>query len=171
MVAFLLLRLDTLEPRPVAILACTRNPTLCRVLRDIALCIAGARFYPDHIGAVVSLETAVIAHRLAEGAGAPRRFAATRDALYGADEDTPPDGPMLALLDVRAVAQAALDNDARRLFRSRLPRSAGRQAKANVVLLPGSGLPPKPGDFPRVPTLLGALGVGGGVSVFPASGA
>ena len=161
MVAFLLLRLDMLEARPVAILACTRNPTLCRVLHDIAAGIGGARFYPDHAGAVVSLETAAIAHRLAGQIGAPHRFAATREAMRAGAGGTYPEGRMLALLDVRAVWQAALDDDARRIFRARLPRSAGRPATANVVLLQGNGPVSRPGDFPRIPAPLAALAVRG----------
>lgn len=134
MLAWLLLRLDMLEQRPAAILACTRNLSLCRVLRDVAGGIGGARFYPERDDAAIPLPLAAAAHRMARQVGHPHRFDATRQALRDTAAGTAPDGPMLALLDVGTVPQAALEEDARRLFRARPPRTAVRRATPEVVV-------------------------------------
>ena len=134
MLAWLLLRLDVMEQRPAAILACTRNLSLCRVLRDVAGGIGGAKFYPERDDATIPLPLAAAAHRMARQVGHPHRFDAARQALRDATTDAAPDGPMLALLDVGTVPQAALEDDARRLFRARLPRTAVRRATGDVVI-------------------------------------
>jgi|GEM_PF-3508841 len=134
MIAWLLLRLDIMEQRPAAILACTRNPSLCRVLRDVAGSIGGARFYPERDDATVPLPLAAAAHRMARQVGHANRFDATRQALRDTMTDAAPDGPMLALLDVGTVAQTAIEEDARHLFRARLPRMAVRRATGDVVV-------------------------------------
>jgi hypothetical protein len=46
----LILRFDTLSARPVAILAGTRNPVVCRVLREMSRTIDGAGFYLEANG-------------------------------------------------------------------------------------------------------------------------
>ena len=48
MLAYLILRLNTLEEQPVALMARTRNPSLCRVLHRIAGRIGSAGFYPEY---------------------------------------------------------------------------------------------------------------------------
>ena len=134
MLAWLLLRLDMMEQHPATILACTRNLSLCRVLRDVASGIGGARFYPERDDATIPMPLAAAAHRMARQVGHPHRFDATRQALRDPAASAAPDGPMLAMLDVRTVPQAALEDDARRLFRARLPRTAVRRATEDVVV-------------------------------------
>lgn len=128
MLAYLILRFDTLPERPAAILARTRNPIVCRVLREMSRTIDGAGFYPEADGSVISLAVAALAHRMARLTGPVRCFGETRQALRGDANGIPADGPMLAMLDLRFVAEAELDEDGRRLFRDRLPRTSRDRA-------------------------------------------
>jgi hypothetical protein len=127
MVAFLLLRLGTMEEYPTAILARARHPSLCRVLHSIGMRIPSVAFYPEPDGTVISLDTAALAHRVARSTDVGRRFYATRALLQGGIASAQVDGPMLAVLDLRHCDEAQLIEGARRLFRARLPRSLSRQ--------------------------------------------
>lgn len=128
MVAFLLLRLGTMEEHPTALLARARHPSLCQVLHAIGMRIPSVAFYPEPDDTVISLNTASLAHRMARSTDIGRRFYATRAVLQGGTGGVPVDGPMLAVLDLRKCDDAQLIEGARQLFRARLPRSLSRQA-------------------------------------------
>ena len=151
MLSYLMLRFDTVAERPVALFARTRNPMLCRVLRTMSRAIGGAGFYPEADSSVISLAAATLAHRMARLVGPGRRFGETRQALRG-DTGAFADGPMLAMLDLRFIAEDMLDEDARRLFRDRLPRSAMRPATAPVRPLPAT----HEDKLPRIPAHIAA---------------
>ena len=149
MLAYLILRFGTLHHRPEAILARTRNPSLCRVMRDVYRGMGGAGFYPEPDGSVISIRTAGLAHRAARQSGQDRHFFEARLALNPEVSDIPPDGPLLAMLDLRYVEEARLDDQARHLFRDRLPRSATRRPVVEVARLPA--LPAPLGRSPAYP--------------------
>ena len=134
MVTFLILRLETMEARPAAILARTRDPLLCRVLHAIGQRIAFAACHPASDGNVVHLHIAALAHRLARAAGSDGRFQITRPERETDTAGVSNDGPMLAALDLRQGADAHLIEEARKLFRTRVPRAARRQT--GPVVLP-----------------------------------
>jgi hypothetical protein len=150
--AYLILRFDTFHDRPVAILARTLNPTLTRVMRDVASEFGGAGFYPEPGGSIVSLAAASFAHRLARAAALDRRFAEARRVLEGAATDAPPDGPMMATIDLRAVEEMALSEAARRQFRKRLSRLERKARIIKVVAMPGTNVE----DRPRLPAHVAA---------------
>ncbi len=156
MLAYLILRLETWEERPLAILARTRNPSLCRVLRRVSRGIQDASFYPEPDGSVISMRTAALAHRIARQAGPDHRFAEARLALHTASADASPDRPMVAVLDLRFVNEAALTEEGRHLFRDRLPRSATKRPMAEVLMLPGAG---GNGDIPALPAHIAAQAI------------
>ena len=153
MLAYLMLRFDTLADRPKAILARTRSPALCRVMRSLSRGIGDASFYPEPVGSVISMRTAALAHRAARRCGPDLPFAAARSALRAGTTGLPPDGPMLAMLDLRFMDEAALDNDAHHLLRTRLPRSATRRTEPHVLPLPVAAQH----DIPRIPAHVAAI--------------
>lgn len=137
MLAYLILRLNTLEEQPVALMARTRNPSLCRVLHRIAGRIGSAGFYPEPDAGVVQLSAAALAHRLARSAGPDRRFEDARDTLRtGPAADAPVDGPMLVVLDLRFGNEMTQIEDARRLLRARISRLATRPMVPEALPLP-----------------------------------
>ena len=126
MLAYLILRLDTLEQKPAALLARTRNPSLCHVLHRVAGEVGGA-FHPAKGEGPISFQTAGLAHRMVRVAGAKTGFAGA-EAVLRADPlaALSVDGPLLVALDLRGIDDAQLVDSARRLFRGRLPGSAKR---------------------------------------------
>lgn len=161
MLAYLILRFDTLDDRPQAVLARTRNPSLCRVMRGVSCNIGGSGFYPEPNGSVISIRTAALAHRAARQSGPDCHFGEARLALDAAAGRTL-DGPMLAMLDLRFVEATAMDDAARHLFRDRLPRSATRRAMADVLPL----LVPESRALPRLPAHIAAQALSG-AAVYP----
>lgn len=134
MLAFIVLRYGTDEDRPVAILARTRSAALCRALRAVAGGIGGTSFYPEPDDAPVALRTAGLAHRMARAARVDARFADTRAALAAGIGYRAPNGPTMAMVDLRSASEKALDDDARRLLRARLPRSLAKPPESPDVV-------------------------------------
>ncbi|MEI7712931.1 MAG: hypothetical protein WCI94_15950 [Rhodospirillales bacterium] len=133
MLAYLILRSATSDPRPAAILAHTRNPLLCHAMRDTAGRIGNTGFYPQPSGSPIAIGTAGLAHRMARRIGSGCQFGDARMALHAGSGERMPEGPLLAMLDFRHANEAALEADAGRLFRDRLPRSAARRPFVTVV--------------------------------------
>jgi hypothetical protein len=156
MLAYLILRLDTLEERPVAMLARTRNPILCQVMRDIAQGISGAGFYPEREGSVIPLATAGLAHRMARLTGPDCRFTEARMALDERVVALSSDSPLLAVVDLRRVAEADLEDNARQLFLDRHLRTAGKRIMADVLPLPKA----RKAKAPRVLPVIAAHAIG-----------
>ncbi len=138
MLGYLILRLGTLDQRPVAILADTRNPTLCRALHEATGQIGGAGFYPQPDDGPIVLATAALAHRAAREAGATCHFAAARLALQADAAEQDGDGMLSAMLDLRDIDEATLDEAARHMLRDRLPRAAMRGRVAAVLPMQGA---------------------------------
>jgi hypothetical protein len=75
MLGYLILRFGASDQRPAAIMAHTRNPALCRAMRDAANRIGRAGFYPEPEGNPIAMHTAGLAHRAARQTGSGCRFA------------------------------------------------------------------------------------------------
>ncbi len=141
MLAYLILRSATSDPRPAAILAHTRNPLLCYAMRDTARRIGSTGFYPQPEGSPIAIDTAGLAHRMARQTGSGCHFGDARIALHASVGEQIPDGPLLAMLDFRHANEATLEADAGRLFRDRLPRSAARRPLVTVVPMAKTPVP------------------------------
>jgi hypothetical protein len=136
---------------PLSVIAVrTRTPALCNVLLDLSRRVAGSALHPEPWGNLVCLETAALAHRVAWAAGEKPRFSATARAMvqagagrrgraeagFALSEETTT--PVLAVLDLRAVPEAALIEGARWLYRTRLARNP---ASARPGVPATTGLP------------------------------
>ena len=158
MLGYLILRFGTLDRRPAAILAHTRNPALCRAMHNAANRIGNAGFYPEPDGNPIVMRTAALAHCAARQTGSVYRFDESRQALHAGAAERTPEGPLLAMLDLRFMDEARLDEDARHLFRDRLPRAATRRPVAAV-------LPMRRPEERRLPAHIAAQALRGGTVV------
>lgn len=140
MLALMLLRISGMAPVPSVITARLRNPLYYRIMRGIARRFAAAAFFPNPDSATIDFHTATLAQRIARAidpshrfnamtgtmrggyassAGVPRplSFDPQIDRLFG--PGLPPTDRMLAVIDLRASYEAAILDDARRIYRSR----------------------------------------------------
>lgn len=136
MITLAMLRIGGIRQVPAVIVACTRNPLCHRIMRGMARRFAGAAFLPDPDNVVINFRTAALAQRIAREIGPDQRFRAPATTVSdgmmiaaGMDRsrplarhpkfDRPFDRQMLAVLDLRGQEEAAILDDARRIYRSR----------------------------------------------------
>jgi hypothetical protein len=137
MIALAVLRIGGLRAVPSVIAASTRHPLCYRTMRETARRVTGARFLPDPESVAINFHTATLAQRIAREIRPSRRFQAATGTISGGmmmaagaghyrplardpqfDRLQPAD-KMLAVLDLRDVAEASILDDARRIYRSR----------------------------------------------------
>ena len=142
MIALAMLRIGGIRAVPSVIVACTRNPICYRIMREIARHFTGAVFFPDPDSVAINFHTATLAQRIAREIGPNHRFQATTGTMHGGmmiaagvgqyrplarhpqfdrlfGQRLQPADRMLAVLDLRGEDEAAILDDARRLYRSR----------------------------------------------------
>jgi hypothetical protein len=142
MITLAMLRIGGIHAVPSVIVACTRNPICCRIMRETARHFTGGLFFPDPNSVAINFHTATLAQRIAREIGPNHRFQATTGTLRGgtmitagASRSRPlarypqfdrmfgqwpqPADRMLAMLDLRGEDEATILDDARRLYRSR----------------------------------------------------
>ena len=142
MIALAMLRIGGIRAAPSVIVACTRNPICCRIMRETARHFTGAALFPDPDSVAINFHTATLAQRIAREIGPNHRFQVTTgtmrggmvagagvgqyrplardpqfDRLFG--QWLQPADRMLAMLDLRGEDEATILDDARRLYRSR----------------------------------------------------
>jgi hypothetical protein len=142
MIALAMLRIGGIRAAPSVIVACTRNPICCRIMRETARHFTGAALFPDPDSVAINFHTATLAQRIAREIGPNHRFQVTTgtmrggmvagagvgqyrplardpqfDRLFG--QWLQPADRMLAMLDLRGEDEATILDEARRLYRSR----------------------------------------------------
>jgi hypothetical protein len=142
MIALAMLRIGGMRTVPSVIVACTRHPICYRIMRETSRRFTRAVFLPDPDSVAINFHTATLAQRIAREIGPNHRFQATTGALrremtvtVGASlnyplardpqfdrrfgQRMPPADKMLAVLDLRGEDEAAILDDARRIYRSK----------------------------------------------------
>jgi hypothetical protein len=136
MISLAMLRIGGIHGVPSVIAACTRNPVCYRIMHGMARRFTAAVFLPDPDSVVINFNTATLAQRIAREIGPNDRIRATTgivkdDMLIaaGASRARPlARNPqfsglfgqrMLSVLDLRGEDEAAILEDARRIYRSR----------------------------------------------------
>jgi hypothetical protein len=130
MVALGILRLIGCGQPPGVIAVRTRIPALCHALYDLAHQIDAASLHPEPRTNIIGMDTALLAHRIVRALGEKPRFCVTASVMLQADgrgRRRLPErlllgetaGTMVAVLDLRAVAEPDLVEGARWLYRSR----------------------------------------------------
>jgi hypothetical protein len=107
-----------------------RMPALCETLRALCRHAEGSALHPEPRTNVVSLAAADLAYRVARSAGETPRFEATAEVMRSVQGQRPRHAvaaPLMAVLDLRSVAEATLIYGARWLYRSR--RLRGRHGE------------------------------------------
>ncbi len=141
MLALTILRIGGLQIAPSVIAICTRNPICYHILQGTARRFTGAVFFPEPDSVAISFQTATLAQRIAREICPNFRFLATTgtirnvrppvaprfrrplsrdpyiEKLFG--ERMQPADQMLAMLDLRAVDETTILNDARRIYRAK----------------------------------------------------
>jgi hypothetical protein len=141
MIALAMLRIGGMGSVPSVIVACTRNQACYRIMCHTARRFTGAVFFPNAASAAIDFHAATLAQRVARalypnhrlhvstgtirgmmagmGAGYRRVLSSNGpiDSLFG--QSIRPADRMLAMLDLRGQDEAAILDDARRLYRSR----------------------------------------------------
>jgi len=135
MIALAMLRIGAWRPAPSIIAACIRDPVCYRIIHAMARQFTNATFYPDRESVAINLHTTALARRIARELGPSYRFQATTGTICGGvlmaagagddrridtdDRWLQPADRMLALLDLRGQDEAAILDDALKLYRSR----------------------------------------------------